>query len=90
MEVVKLYTRNITIKNLDDAKAIVNLANKYKGLDIKLTKDEYVIDAHSIMGVISMGVLKSEFSGEISLCAKGDITEDFKKEIENFAAKDSQ
>lgn len=62
-----MYTRNIIIKNLDDAKSIVNIANKYKNLNIKISKDDYSIDAHSIIGVISMGVLNSEFSGAISL-----------------------
>lgn len=84
-----MYTRNITIKNLDDAKSIVNIANKYKNLDIKLSKDDYAIDAHSIMGVISMGVLKSEFSGTIALNVNGDVPEDFKKDIETYVVNES-
>lgn len=84
-----MYTRNISIKNLDEAKSIVNIANKYRELDIKLSKDDYVIDAHSIMGVISMGVLENEFSGTISLTVDGEVTDDFKKEIEDYVIHES-
>ena len=84
-----MYTRNIIIKNLDDAKSIVNIANKYKNLNIKISKDDYSIDAHSIIGVISMGVLNSEFSGAISLDVDGDVPEDFKKDIENYVVNES-
>lgn len=84
-----MYTRNITIKNLDDAKAFVNIANKYRNLDIKLSKDDYSIDAHSIMGVISMGVMKSELSGTILLNVDGDVPEDFKKDMEAYIVNES-
>ena len=84
-----MYTRNIIIKNLDDAKSIVNIANKYKNLSIKISKDDYSIDAHSIIGVISMGVLNSEFSVAISLNVDGDVPEDFKKDIENYVVNES-
>lgn len=75
-----MFTKTISISNLEKAKSFVNMTNKYMNLKINLLSDNYVIDAHSIMGIISL-----DMSKPIELQAEGDGLADFENDIEAFA-----
>ena len=49
-----MFTKSINISSLEDAKSFVNLTNKYDGISMRLRIDNYEIDAHSIVGVLSI------------------------------------
>lgn len=49
-----MFTKTINITSLEDAKTFVNLTNKYDGVSMRLRIDNYEIDAHSIVGVLSI------------------------------------
>lgn len=53
-----MYCTDIFLPNLDDVKSFVNMTSKYKMLPINLVSDKYVIDAHSIIGIISLDITK--------------------------------
>lgn len=53
-----MYCTDIFLPNLDDVKNFVNMTSKYKTLQINLVSDKYVIDAHSIIGIISLDITK--------------------------------
>lgn len=53
-----MYCTDIFLPNLDDVKNFVNMTSKYKTLPINLVSDKYVIDAHSIIGIISLDITK--------------------------------
>lgn len=53
-----MYCTDIFLPNLDDVKNFVNMTSKYKTLPISLVSDKYVIDAHSIIGIISLDITK--------------------------------
>lgn len=53
-----MYCTDIFLPNLDDVKSFVNMTSKYKMLPISLVSDKYVIDAHSIIGIISLDITK--------------------------------
>lgn len=48
-----MIERKIFLKTLDDVKTFVNIANKKK-YDIELLSGKYVVNAKSIMGVLSL------------------------------------
>ncbi len=77
-----MYTEEIVITSLDDAKRFVNITCKYSGLRIFLYNNHYKIDAHSIMGVISL-----DMSQPIRLEVENDsVPEEFIKDLEPFTA----
>ena len=49
-----MYSTEILIASLADAKRFVNMTGKYMGMRIFLYDNNYKMDAHSIMGVISL------------------------------------
>lgn len=49
-----MFTRVINISSLEDAKNFVNLTTKYENVNMHLRSDNYEIDAHSIVGVLSI------------------------------------
>ncbi len=53
-----MFTTDIFLPNLDDVKDFVKMTSKYKRLPISLISDKYVIDAHSIIGIISLDISK--------------------------------
>ena len=48
----------ISIRTLENAKKICNIANEFKDIDIDLQCGRYVIDLHSIMGILSTDLTK--------------------------------
>lgn len=49
-----MFTKEIQITSLEDAKNFVNITTKYEDVNMHLRSDNYEIDAHSIVGVLSM------------------------------------
>ena len=49
-----MFTKLINISSLEDAKSFVNLTNKYDNVSMRIRIDNYEIDAHSIVGVLSI------------------------------------
>ena len=76
-----MYNCTIHIKSIDIARAFVAVTAKYPKLKIMLTSKEYKVDAHSIVGILSL-----DFSHPIELTAEGDdltgLIEDLKPFIE--------
>lgn len=55
-----MFTKEINIASLEDAKNFVNVTTKYDDVNMHLRSDNYEIDAHSIVGVLS--IVDSEHS----------------------------
>ncbi len=53
-----MFTTDIFLPNLDEVKNFVTMTSKYKMLPISLISDQSVIDAHSIIGIISLDISK--------------------------------
>lgn len=49
-----MFTKLVNISSLEDAKSFVNLTTKYANVSMHLRIDNYEIDAHSIVGVLSI------------------------------------
>ena len=62
-----MYHCTITIKSIERARAFVAMTAKYPKIKIMLTCQEYCVDAHSIIGILSL-----DLSSTIDLTAEGD------------------
>ena len=51
-----MYQKQIFLKDLDDVKHFVEMTAKYEKLKINLISDIYTIDAHSIIGIVSLDI----------------------------------
>lgn len=51
-----MYQKQIFLKDLDDVKHFVEITAKYEKLKINLISDIYTIDAHSIIGIVSLDI----------------------------------
>lgn len=49
-----MFRKVINISSLDNAKKFVDLTSKYDNITMRLRVDNYEIDAHSIVGVLSI------------------------------------
>ena len=49
-----MFKKIINISSFDSAKKFVDLTSKYDNVSMHLSMDNYEIDAHSIVGVLSM------------------------------------
>lgn len=49
-----MFRKIINISSFDNAKKFVNVTSKYDGVTMRLRVDNYEIDAHSIVGVLSI------------------------------------
>lgn len=49
-----MFTESVNLTSLDDAKEFVNLTSKYSDVSMHLRVDNYEIDAHSIVGVLTI------------------------------------
>lgn len=76
-----MYTKTLLIPNYESAKSFVDIAGKYPDVKISLTADDMTVDAHSILGVMSI-----DKSAPVTLSVEGDCCEDFISDIEKFAA----
>lgn len=50
-----MRTYQVKFNSIEDVKAFVNIANHF-GYEIELQRDEYKVDAKSILGVLSLGI----------------------------------
>lgn len=79
-----MFTKEIQITSLEDAKNFVNLTTKYENVNMHLRSDNYEIDAHSIVGVLS--IVDSE--NVITLTASlPDNDKNLEADIAPFATK---
>ena len=51
-----MYQKKIFLKDLDYVKSFVEMTAKYDKLKINLISDIYTIDAHSIIGIVSLDI----------------------------------
>ena len=49
-----MFTKEVQIANPEEAKKFVDIASKYQGITINLKNGDYLIDGHSIMGLLSL------------------------------------
>ena len=53
-----MYEAEVLFNDLSAVKSFVSVATKYEKLPINLISDVYTIDAHSLMGIISLDISK--------------------------------
>ena len=51
-----MYRKQIFLKDLDEVKHFVEMTAKYEKLKINLISGIYTIDAHSIIGIVSIDI----------------------------------
>ncbi len=49
-----MFTKVIHISSLEEAKKFVNVMTKFDNVSMRISMDNYEIDAHSIVGVLSI------------------------------------
>ncbi len=54
-----MFTKEVLIQNPEEAKKFVDIANKYQDISINLRNGDYLIDGHSIMGLLSLDLSQS-------------------------------
>ena len=75
-----MYRAKIFLKELSNVKDFVVMTAKYDTLKINLISDIYTIDAHSLIGIISLDI-----SQPIMLeITDQDAPEEFKQDIEPY------
>lgn len=74
-----MYSTNIIINGINGARAFVALTTKYPMIKITLNHNEYSIDAHSIIGILSLDLTKP-----IALEAEGENVDSFIEELKPF------
>ena len=76
-----MYQKKIFLKDLDHVKRFVEMTTKYDRLKINLVSDIYTIDAHSIIGIVSLDITKPI----ILEVPDEEPPAEFLEDIENFA-----
>lgn len=74
-----MKSTNIFIPNLVGAKEFVNITSKYTDFKMNLKSDNYIIDAHSIIGILSLDLSKT-----IILETESNVPTEFFTEIHQF------
>lgn len=74
-----MYSTNISITGIDKARKFVEFTMRYPQVNITLNHNEYSIDAHSIIGILSL-----DLSQPILLEAQGDDMDAFIEELQPF------
>ena len=74
-----MYHGKILINGIDSARSFVALTAKYPELKIMLRCEEYEVDAHSIIGILSL-----DLSRQIDVTAEGDSAEEFAVDLKPF------
>ena len=73
-----MKTFNMTLASINDVKDFVNLVSRYD-FDVDLTSGRYVVDAKSIMGIVSLNLSKP-----IKIEIHSDNCDEFVSQIERF------
>lgn len=68
----------VVFKNVDEISNFVNIVSKYP-YEMDLAKGRIVIDAKSLLGIITLGVLN-----EVDLIIHSDTSDDLRSEIGDF------
>ncbi len=68
------------------AALFVQITNKYDST-VRLRKDDEIVDAKSIIGILSLGVQKGS---QITLIVEGDDAEEAFKELKDFLGTDHE
>lgn len=71
--------RTITIPNIETARNFVAMTAKYPFIKLNLNCDDYSIDAHSIIGILSL-----DLSKPLELDIDGEISNDFVLDLEPY------
>ena len=74
-----MYRSTICIHNLDTAREFVDEMAKFPDIKITLTSEDYKIDGHSIIGIISL-----DLSKPIEVEANGEITDEFTTVLKKY------
>ena len=74
-----MYNGKIHIQDIDTARAFVALTARYPKLRIMLTCEEYEVDGHSIIGILSL-----DLSQPLDISVEGDQTDAFVDELRPF------
>ncbi len=75
-----MYTGTIMIKNIDTAREFVDKMTKFMDTKITLKSGDYCIDAHSIIGTISLDITKP-----IEVIAEGDVSDELVEIFKQYA-----
>lgn len=75
-----MYKSQITINGIDAARNFVAMTAKYPKIRITLNHNEYEINAHSIIGILSL-----DLSKPIEIEAEGDDLEPFINDLKPFS-----
>ncbi len=49
-----MFTATVCISSLENAKKFINMTSKYDGINMRLKMGNYEVNAHSVVGVLSM------------------------------------
>lgn len=74
-----MYYGKIHINNIEAARAFVAMAGKYPMLKIMLESSEYKVDAHSIIGILSL-----DLSRPLTVSAEGDDLRGFIDDLQPY------
>lgn len=74
-----MYNGKILINGIESARAFVALTAGYPKLRIMLNSHEYTVDAHSIVGILSL-----DLSQPIDICAEGENVDEFADKLKPF------
>lgn len=53
-----MYTTEVFFKNLNNVKEFVDIVSGYSKLKVNLVSDIYTMDAHSLIGILSLDITK--------------------------------
>lgn len=75
-----MYTGTIMIKDIDTAREFVDKMARFMDTEITLISGDYSIDAHSIIGIISLDITKP-----IEVIAKGNVSDELIEIFKQYA-----
>lgn len=81
-----MYSAEIFLHDLNHVKQFVNITSKYDKLPINLVSGIYIIDAHSLIGIISLDI-SSPIKLEVPV---DDIPDSFYEDIKPFLSKNNK
>ncbi len=74
-----MFAKEIVVSSPEEAKKFVDIANKYQDFTISLKNGDYLIDGHSIMGLLSL-----DLTQKTELVIESEPPEEFIKEVSQF------
>lgn len=74
-----MFYGKIRIKNVEEARAFFEMTAKYPDLRIMLESNEYKVDGHSIIGILSL-----DLSRPLTISAEGEETKEFIYDLQPF------